>query len=292
MIYQHPLAYLVGIEGLALMRAWAGEYDEEFVRARLSEVRGLLDDPELAGHPGVRVATGMTAEAYEQWAPSYDDGGNELLQLDLPLVDEVLATLPPGVGVDVGCGTGRLAERLAAHGHAVLGVDASAPMLEHAHRRVPAGRFVVGDLRELPVETGSVDVLTTGLALTHVPDLDAVLAECARVLRPGGTAIVSDVHPDLLDRGSIVKTESPTGEPRVAAFHRHTVADHVRAALAAGLVVRRLEELRATRADGDEEPSVDLASWRWWPWSLLDRVPEAAGAAWDVPAVLVLVLER
>ena len=35
-IYQHPLAYLIGLEGLALMRAWGGDFDEQFVRARLA----------------------------------------------------------------------------------------------------------------------------------------------------------------------------------------------------------------------------------------------------------------
>ncbi len=44
MIYQHPLAYLLGLEGIALLRAWAGDYDKALVEARLAEVRRLLDD--------------------------------------------------------------------------------------------------------------------------------------------------------------------------------------------------------------------------------------------------------
>jgi hypothetical protein len=38
-VYQHPLAYLLGIEGVALLRAWGGDHDREFVQARLAEVR-------------------------------------------------------------------------------------------------------------------------------------------------------------------------------------------------------------------------------------------------------------
>jgi hypothetical protein len=49
-IYQHPLAYLLGLEGIALLRGWAGDYDKEFVEARLAEVRRLLDDESLANH--------------------------------------------------------------------------------------------------------------------------------------------------------------------------------------------------------------------------------------------------
>jgi hypothetical protein len=42
-IHQHPLAYLLGLEGVALMRAFAGEYDRAFTEARIEEIRGLLD---------------------------------------------------------------------------------------------------------------------------------------------------------------------------------------------------------------------------------------------------------
>jgi ubiquinone/menaquinone biosynthesis C-methylase UbiE len=169
-------------------------------------------------------------------------------------------------------------------------------MLDRARVRVPGARFVAGDVRCLPLPADSVDVLTTGLALTHVPHLVPVLVELARVLRRGGTAIISDVHPELLYRGSVVKSETTDGEPQMASFHRHSVADHVRAALAAGFTIRRLEELSSVNADTSEplpdEPTSEPGPWRLWPWSLLDRVPEAARAAWDTPALLVMQVER
>jgi hypothetical protein len=120
-MYQHPLAYLLGMERLALMRAWRGEYDEGFVRARFSEVRALLDDEALTGHPGVHVIHGATHDAYRQWAPSYNDPGNELLELDLPVIDDILADVPAGEAVDAACGTGRLAAKLAARDTRSLG---------------------------------------------------------------------------------------------------------------------------------------------------------------------------
>lgn len=54
MVYAHPLAYLVGLEGAALLRAFAGEYDRDFTEARLAEVRELLDS-DLGTHPGADV---------------------------------------------------------------------------------------------------------------------------------------------------------------------------------------------------------------------------------------------
>jgi hypothetical protein len=56
-IYQHPLAYLLGIEGMAPLRAWAGDHGREFVEARLAEVRRLLGDEPLVHHGGGRRAT-------------------------------------------------------------------------------------------------------------------------------------------------------------------------------------------------------------------------------------------
>ena len=49
MIYQHPLAYLLGLEGIALLRAFSGAYDRDFTIARLREIRELLDSVEELG---------------------------------------------------------------------------------------------------------------------------------------------------------------------------------------------------------------------------------------------------
>jgi hypothetical protein len=48
-IYQHPLAYLLGLEGIALLRAFSGAYDREFTLARLREIQTLLDSAEELG---------------------------------------------------------------------------------------------------------------------------------------------------------------------------------------------------------------------------------------------------
>jgi len=42
-IHQHPLGYLLGLEGVALLRAFAGEHDREFTQARIREIRDLID---------------------------------------------------------------------------------------------------------------------------------------------------------------------------------------------------------------------------------------------------------
>src|SRR5215207_578475 len=205
MIYQHPLAYLLGLEGLALLRAWAGDFDKEFVEARLAEVRRLLDDESLANHDGVMVSRGDTVTAYRQWSDTYDEPRNSLFDYDEPLMFEILDALPKGTVLDAACGTGRFAAYLVARGHRVIGVDTSPDMLKRAGARVHHGEFLLGDLHQLPLPDDAVDIVVCGLALAHVPVLEPVVAEFARVLRPGGHLVISDAHQELVFLGSVVR---------------------------------------------------------------------------------------
>lgn len=292
MIYHHPLAYLLGVEGLALLRAWAGEgeHDERFVRRRFEAIHRLLDDSELAAVPGVSVGRDATSPAYAKWAATYDDPDNGLFALDEPIIDEILDRLPVGDALDAACGTGRLAARLASRGFRVTGIDGSAEMLEVARTRLPDAKFSEGDLQSLPLPDDAVDLVTTGLALTHVPDLRPVYAEFARVLRPGGSLIVSDVHPDLVLLGSTVKATAADGGAWLATTHRHSLGDHLRSALAAGFTVLRCEEHpRPAPATTDPlpEPTREIGDWSIWPWTLLGWDPEAARSAWNNPAITV-----
>ncbi|HEU4348117.1 MAG TPA: class I SAM-dependent methyltransferase [Actinoplanes sp.] len=287
MIYQHPLAYLLGLEGIALLRAWAGDFDEPFVRRRLAEVRRLLADESLAGHPGVVVRRGDTLTGYRQWAAGYDEPRNSLFDADEPLMHEILDDLPAGTALDAACGTGRYAAHLAARGHRVVGVDNSPDMLDRARARVPGARFLRADLHRLPVADDAVDLVVSGLALAHAPDLVPVMAEFARVLRPGGHLVISDVHRDLVFLGSVPKALGPAGEPGLAATHRHTTGDYLRAAIAAGLQVRRCEEPRQQPTGGPLPPAeITVTGWEDWPWSLMALVPEALRAAAGPPVVV------
>ncbi|MFD0469351.1 class I SAM-dependent methyltransferase [Nonomuraea thailandensis] len=193
MTYEHPLAYVLGLEGMALMRAFTGEHGREFVEERIAEIRALLADESLA-EAGVEVARVDTVEGYRIWSRTYD-GPNSTFDYDEPLVHAIIDGLPAGVALDAACGTGRFAAALAERGHRVIGVDSSPDMLALARERVPEGDFRLGDLRGLPVPDDTADLVVCSLALTHAPSLDPVLAEFARVLRPGGHVVIADIHP-------------------------------------------------------------------------------------------------
>lgn len=204
------------------------------------------------------------------------------------VVHEIIDQLPPSTALDAACGTGRFADYLAGHGHRVVGVDSSPEMLARARARVPSGEFLLGDLHQLPFADNCVDLVVSGLALSHVPTLEPVLAEFARVLRPGGHLVVSDAHHEIVFRGSVPHALGPNNEPGLVPDYRHTPGDFIRAALLCGLQVRRCEEPYRSLGTPPTPPAeLTVSGWHDWPWSLLALIPEAAWAAWAVPDVIV-----
>jgi len=120
--------------------------------------------------------------------------------------------LPPGrLGrlLDIGTGTGRLLELLAGRAESALGIDASRAMVALARTRLnraglPHCAVRLMDMYRLPLADASFDVVTVMMVLHHAADPAAMLAEAARVLRPGGLMAVVDLaphdRPDLVGR--------------------------------------------------------------------------------------------
>jgi demethylmenaquinone methyltransferase / 2-methoxy-6-polyprenyl-1,4-benzoquinol methylase len=97
------------------------------------------------------------------------------------------AVVRPGAKVlDACCGTGDFALAAEQAGGKVTGVDFSERMLERARRKSETVDWVLADVTALPFGDGSFDAVTVGFGIRNVPDLEAGLAELARVLAPGG----------------------------------------------------------------------------------------------------------
>jgi SAM-dependent methyltransferase len=94
--------------------------------------------------------------------------------------------------LDVGCGTGELAERIQQElGADVIALDISPRMVDLTRSR--GVEAVLGDVRQLPFPDGEFDCVAAARILYHVPDLEQGISELARVLRPGGTLVASTV---------------------------------------------------------------------------------------------------
>jgi 2-polyprenyl-3-methyl-5-hydroxy-6-metoxy-1,4-benzoquinol methylase len=122
--------------------------------------------------------------------------------------------------LDVGCGEGRFAEELAATGASVVGVDLAAEPLRRAHARNPQLDLrLVAEEGPWGLVDSSFDVVWAGEVIEHVPDTAAWLSEVRRVLRSGGTLLISTpAHSRLrllglaLSRRAFAEHFDPRGE--------------------------------------------------------------------------------
>ncbi|WP_088316756.1 class I SAM-dependent methyltransferase [Kineosporia sp. R_H_3] len=295
MIYQHPLAYLLGLQGRALLRAFAGEYDREFTQARLAEVRALLDSADVLGEGGSLAAVSVS-DGYEAWAPRYDEPGNAMVDREGPLVrallDRILAGDERRTVLDAACGTRRHAAHVAARGHRVIGTDCSAAMLALARSKLPGAELHQADLAAVPLLDASVDVVVCGLALAHVRDLGPVFMEFARVLRPGGHLVVSDSRGYMHGGGGYpIVVRAPGGGLGYIPSWSHPTSAYLKAALPVGFQVRQCDEPpcpgplvdEAGTPPGDPAPVAPFTAQDGHPdiWSLHSWAAAATNAAYD-----------
>lgn len=186
--------YYMAVQGLAMMRHIITDPRRGLERG--ADMRRVIERYEKFPQSLDLPVTEHDVESgYTKWAANYDAPGNMAIEREEPVVHGLIEQLPVGAALDAACGTGRHASWLAARGHSVIGVDATEAMLAVAREKVPAADFRTGALEALPLESDSVDLVTCALALTHVDDLRSVFREFGRVLRGGGKAIVSDIHP-------------------------------------------------------------------------------------------------
>jgi ubiquinone/menaquinone biosynthesis C-methylase UbiE len=269
---------LVGIEGLALLRNLYDGTDEE-AEARLGEMRRLLDDERFAAPEAVPEADARTGYAW--WSETYDEPGNQIIALEEPVVWSLVDPLPPGRALDAACGTGRHARHLVELGWEVLGIDVTPEMLSRAAATVPEARFAEADLRGVPAEDESFDLVVCGLALAHLADLDPGVAELTRVLKPGGRLVASVLHPFPAHLGWQAPFADASGRRAFVRENAHTHADYLAAFRSAGLALRGCIEPALTA----EQMSGKRRAYR--------HIPEATAAAYvGLPAVLVWDVEK
>jgi SAM-dependent methyltransferase len=165
--------------------------------------------------------------------------------------------------LEVGCGAGQCARWLRSQGASVVGLDVSFRQLQHSRRidqdtgiAVPA---VCATATGVPLADACFDLACSAFgALPFVSDVDVVMREVARVLRPGGRWVFAVTHPvrwvfpddptpsgmsvvrSYFDRTPYVETDD-AGNPSYVEHH-HTLGDWVRAAAGSGFAVEDLVE--------------------------------------------------
>lgn len=205
----------------------------------------MIHDPPLESPEELSVQAG-----YAAWAPCYDDDGNPLTALEGPAVWAWFGALRGRRALDLGCGTGRHTQALLDAGAKVTALDFTPEMLARAKAKI--GDRGVGWVRHvlprpLPFRSDTFEIVVMGLVAEHVADLDALLAEAARVLAPGGRCILSALHEERTAEGQRARFIDPqTGLRRpIETYHRPLDA-YREAALGAGLALVGEQTLEVT----------------------------------------------
>jgi ubiquinone/menaquinone biosynthesis C-methylase UbiE len=134
---------------------------------------------------------------------------------------------------DLGCGTGQVSAAIAPFVARVIAVDASAAMLQAAKKRLHGIENIElrrGELEALPIDDARLDAATLMLVLHHVPEPERALTEIARVLKPGGRAVVVDMQPHDREnyRQQMGHVWLGFGDDHVRRIFSETGFDHVR----------------------------------------------------------------
>lgn len=137
----------------------------------------------------------------EWWIEGFTGGVDpEYVEQIIPMAVEELAG--HGSIVDIGCGEGQVSRALAATGATVVGVDPVERHVELARERAGGPEYRLGRADAIPARDGEFDAAVACLVFEHVDDLDASIAEVARVLAPGGRFAFFLNHPLLQTPGS------------------------------------------------------------------------------------------
>ena len=234
--------WYLGLHGLALLRSYPyGDLSE--VEARMAAMRALLageGDTEIFAANEVDVLE--MDDGYASWSATYDDP-NPLIVAEERALLPILDGVPPGLAVDAAAGTGRVAAHLQASGHRVVALDRSGEMLGRARDRLDGTSMARADIVALPIRDGCADLLTCALALTHVRELPPAFESFARILRSGGVAVVSDIHPMVVAIGGQAFFRREDGSRAVVRNELHWVSEYVAGATAAGFTIEGCEEV-------------------------------------------------
>jgi len=143
--------------------------------------------------------------AFDAAVRTYDEhAALQRLVVDQLLEGLDLIRIDPKTVLDIGAGTGYCARALALRfpRARTLLLDLSPSMLAFARSKGPRWRsrqrYICADAEALPVASGSVDFVFSSLTFQWCNDLDAVFAECRRVLKPNGLVLFSSLGPDTL----------------------------------------------------------------------------------------------
>jgi malonyl-CoA O-methyltransferase len=183
--------------------------------------------------------------AYDEWSGIYDTNINRTRDLDAQVTRLILTGRRFPSILELGCGTGKNTEFLAALGESVLAFDFSEKMLAKARQKVTAShvRFEMADLTQpWNCPPDSIDLIACNLVLEHIKDLNHIFAQAARVLRRGGQLLINELHPFKQYGGTKARFERGADIVEVDVFIHH-ISEFIHSAEINGLKLLKFDEV-------------------------------------------------
>ncbi len=172
---------------------------------------------------------------YGEWVHTYEQVVNDHMDLylleRLQTVDWSIAKLV----LDLACGTGRIGAWLRQRTSAPIdGIDLTPEMMDIARTKNIYRQLQIGDITNTGLPAAAYDLCIQSLADEHLPDIQPLYKEVARVTKQGGIYVIAGFHPQFLMVGMPTHFNSPSGETLTIRSYVHLLSDHVKAARAAG----------------------------------------------------------
>jgi malonyl-CoA O-methyltransferase len=189
---------------------------------------------------GSAIEKARVAASFGKASSTYDSVAGLQREIGHQLLEWLPNHAAPNRICDLGSGTGYFTELIADQisSASCIGLDLSEGMLNHAkaHRHKSNITWLCGDAESLPLAEASVDLLFTILAIQWCESIEKVMAEIARVLAPGSTALIATLGPDTLKELKAAWSEVD-GYTHVNRFVDHK--RHLAAIESAGLVIKQ-----------------------------------------------------
>lgn len=197
----------------------------------------------MSGSAPQGVARLNAQQAYARWAPTYDGTPNPLLALEERSLAPLMNSFFAQDIVELGCGTGRWLHKLEAAGpKSLTGVDICGAMLAEAEKKcLPTTSLIHSDCTMTRLSNHAADCVLASFLLSYVQDLNKFAEEVTRILRPGGTIIVSDLHPNTHSYGWRRTFSASGGRFEIATF-RYTLRGLINALSVAGCALEVMDE--------------------------------------------------
>jgi malonyl-CoA O-methyltransferase len=203
-----------------------------------------------------RLTVLTSLDAYAKWASRYPPRAhNALMEAEEAAVRALMPDLAGKIVLDLASGTGRYGQiALSLGAKRVIALDNSLHMLR-ANALPWRG---LAACAALPLRSESVDVVLCGLALGHLPELAPALCEIGRVLRRGGCALISDLHPDLFKHGAQRTFLGEDGRHYAVEHFPHRIDAYAAAANAAGMTLEDQRQPGLHRVNDERSIAVAL----------------------------------